>query len=167
MKFHTITNNGLEVLFVGHEGGNSRPAGAWLASGRWRISLPALDGYLTEGLAGQSFGESIDRFDFCFHIGNFEDWEPAIEPTFVTYRPKHKQILSSGQARWRDVRDLAASEQLQVLRGAVQTAINRIGTMKRKPKDFAYVAFASAVDALLEKAPLDLLTAKPAVDIAS
>jgi hypothetical protein len=51
---------------------------------------------------------------------------------------------------------------LRALRGAVQAAIHRIGDKPRKPKDFAHIAFASAVDALLEKALEKDVLAKPA-----
>jgi hypothetical protein len=111
----------------------------------------------------------IARFVFCFEIANFEDWGAFFQASadYTSYRPKSQEIWSVGQIRWGDVKDLAASEQLRAIRAAMQTAINRIATKKRKPKDFAHIAFASAVDALLEKAPLDILTAKSAVDIAS
>lgn len=131
--------------------------------------MPALDLYLTEGLEAESFGKSIARFVFCFEIANFETWGAFFQASaeYTSYRPKSKEIWSVGQVRWEDVKDLAASGQLQAIRAAVQTAINRIGTKKRKPKDFAHIAFASTVDALFEKAPLDILTAKSAVDVAS
>jgi hypothetical protein len=169
MKVRTVTTSGKEVLFIGGERGNSRSADAWLSSGRWRISMPAIDLYLTEGLKARSFGTSIDRFVFCFEIANFEDWGAFFQASadYTSYKPKSKEIWSVGQIRWDDVKDLAASEQLQVLRTAIQTAINRIEIKKRKPKDFAHIAFASAVEALLESAPLDILTAKPAFDVAS
>jgi hypothetical protein len=169
MKFRTVITSGKEVLFVSRERGNSKPTDAWLSSGRWRISMRALDLYLTEGLEAQSFGKSIDRFVFCFEIANFEDWGAFFQASadYTSYRPKSKEIWSVGQIRWGDVKDLTVSEQLQALRAAVQTAINRIGTKKRKPKDFAHIAFASAVEALLERAPLEILSAKSAVDVAS
>jgi hypothetical protein len=57
MKLRTVITSGKEVLFAGHARGNSKPADAWLSSGRWRISMRALDLYLTEGLEAQSFGK--------------------------------------------------------------------------------------------------------------
>jgi hypothetical protein len=110
MKFRTVINSGKEVLFVGGERGNSQPADAWLSSGRWRISMSALDIYLNEELRRESFGHSIDRFVFCFEIADFDMWGKFIEASanFTSYRPKTKEIWSAGQVRWSDVKDLQA-----------------------------------------------------------
>ncbi len=164
MNFGTVTSSGAEVLFVGAERGNSIPPDAWLASGRWKISMTALERYLNEGLNGQSFGGSIDLFMFCFEIADLETWGEWFKATedYVSYRPKSRSVWSVGQIRWSDVKDLPPDAQLRALRTAIQTAIHRIATKKRKPKDFAYVDFATAVDALLEQAPKDALVAKPA-----
>lgn len=51
---------------------------------------------------------------------------------------------------------------MRALRASLQAAIHRIGAKSRKPKDFAYLAFASTVEALLEEAATELLMAKPA-----
>jgi hypothetical protein len=165
MKFQTIISAGREVLFVGHEAGNSKPVEAWLASGRWRISKAAVDTYLSNRLEAHSFGDSIDRFVFCFEIADFERWGAWFEATadFVSYKPKKKEIWSVGEVRWSDVKDLAAMDQLRVLRAAIQTAIERVGSKKRRPKDFDHPAFALAVEKLLEQASEDMLAAKPAL----
>jgi hypothetical protein len=165
MNFKTKTSSGNEVLFVGEERGNSKPPDAWLASGRWKISMVALESYLDEGLKGRSFGSSIDLFVFCFEIADFEAWGNWFKATedYVSYRPKRKAILSVGQILWSDIKELPPDAQLRALRIALQTAIRRIGTKKRKPKDFAYADFAMAVDALMERAPQDALLAKPAM----
>jgi len=165
MKFRTVITSGKEVLFVGSERGNSRSTNDWLAAGRWKISMPALDSYLTQKLEGHSFGNSIDGFVFCFEIADFELWGTFFQSSaeYTSYRPKSKEIWSVGQLRWTDVKDLPPHDQLQALGAAVQTAIQRIGGKRRKPKDFAHMAFASVVEGLLQQAPEEAFVAKPAV----
>jgi hypothetical protein len=75
MKFRTVITSGNEVLFVGHERGDSKPAAAWLSTGRWKLSMLALDAYLNERLEAKSFGTSVDRFVFCSEIADFEKWD--------------------------------------------------------------------------------------------
>lgn len=164
MEFRTVISSGQEVLFVGREAGNSQPPEAWQATGRWKVSMSAVDAYLTGKLAGRAFGRSVSRFVFCFEIADFEQWERFFKATsdYVSYRPKSGEIWSVGQIRWSDVKDLPPLEQLRALRAAIQTAIERIGTSKRKPKDFDYRAFASTIKSLLEQAPEELLLATPA-----
>jgi hypothetical protein len=164
VKFRTVVRSGKEVLFVGHERGNSKYAEDWLTTGRWKISMSDLDAYLTERLEEKSFGSSIDRFVFCFEIADFERWGEFFRASanYVSYRPRTKEIWSVGQLRWSDVRELKASDQLGAVRTAVQGAILRIGEQPRKPKDFAYGAFAKTVKTLLNQAPEEALQAKPA-----
>jgi hypothetical protein len=165
MKFRTVVSSGKEVLFAGHERGNSRYAEDWLTTGRWKISMSDLDAYLTERLEEKSFGSSIDRLVFCFEIADFEKWGDFFRASanYVSYRPRTKEIWSVGQLRWTDVKDLKASDQLGAVRAAMQVAILRIGEKPRKPKDFAYGAFAKTVKALLDQAPEEALQAKSAV----
>jgi hypothetical protein len=164
MNFLTKVTSGNEVLFVGSERGNSQLPDAWLASERWKISMPALDAYLNDRLKGQSFGGSVDLFVFGFEIADFEKWADFFKSTkdYVSYRPKSRSIVSVGQIRWTDVKDLPPAAQFRELRILLQTAINRIGTKKRRPRDFAYADFAVTVEALLKQAPEDVLVAKPA-----
>ena len=169
MKFRTAITSGKEVLFVGHERGNSKPTDAWLATGRWKISMPALDAYLNERLKGHCFGHSIDCFVFYFDIADLEQWGAFFQSRadYTSYRPKRKEIWSVGQLRWTEVKDLPPRNQLRALRVALQTAIHRIGRKKRKPKDFAHMAFAATVEALLEQAPEETLLARAAAEIRS
>jgi hypothetical protein len=165
MEFRTVVASGREVLFVGHERGNSKPPEAWLEEGRWRLAIPKLGPYLSDQLKEKSFGASIGRFVFCFEIADFEFWSISFQSTsdYTSYRPKRNEIWSVGQLRWSDVKLLGAEEQLQRLRGAIQAAILRIGTKRRKPRDFDYVAFAGSVDFLLSRASVECLRAAPAV----
>jgi hypothetical protein len=165
MEFRTVVTTGKEVLFAGHERGNSRSVDDWRQAGRWKIAMPAVDSYLSEKLREKSFGSSIDRFVFCFEIADFEFWNDffAASAEHTSYRPKRKEIWSVGQLRWTDVKDLNASDQLRALRGALLAAIHRIGTKRRKPRDFAQAAFALTVEILLAEAPEELLVAAPAI----
>jgi len=164
MRFGTRIASGKEVLFVGHERGNSRPASDWLSPGRWKISISELENYLSRSLEQCDFGTSIERFVFCFEIADFELWGKSFSETaeYVSYRPKSKELWSVGQVRWSDVKDLEPAGQLAALQKAIHTAIARIGRKPRKPKDFQYDRFASEVAALLARAPINELIARPA-----
>lgn len=98
MKFRTVITSGNEVLFVGHECGNSKPAAAWLNTGRWKISASALDAYLERRLETMSFGTSIDGFVFCLEIADFEEWDEFFRTStaYTSYRPKTREVWSVG-----------------------------------------------------------------------
>ena len=165
MKFRTRVTSAKEVLFVGHELGNARPAADWLEKGRWKVSLRAFDDYLTAQLHGASFGPTVDEFVFCFEIADFELWGQffAATASYTSYRPKQKAIWSVGQLRWSDVKDLPAGSQLSMLREVLLVSIRRIGAQTRQPRDFRFADFAATVERYLAEAPEQLLTAIPAV----
>src|SRR5262249_15520691 len=117
MIFRTKITSAKEVLFVGGEHGNARAPSDWLQAGRWRVSMSAVDAYLTERLRETSFGTSVVQFVFCFEIADFELWGSFFEASasYTSYRPKQRSVWSVGQLRWSDVKDLPISYQLRTL----------------------------------------------------
>ena len=168
MRFSSKVTSAKEALFVGHEPRYAYElhGDEWNDSGRWRISLSALDRYLDTRLLEQRFGSSIDGFVFCFEIADFEKWGEVFKKSagYTSYRPKRREVWSVGQLRWSNVKDLPIDDQLQALSLAIEQAVLRVETMHRKPKDFAYAAFAAAVTTLLHVAPVDELRATPRSD---
>jgi hypothetical protein len=166
MKFRTAVSSSKEVLFVGHEHGNSRRPEEWVSeTGRWKIDVAAFDQIVNAALDGHSFGTSIKYFIFGFDIGELDaygDWFRATAD-YTSYRPKKKELLSVGQIHWLTIKDRSPEEQLDAFRRAVNSAILRAGKKQRKPKDFDCVGFASAVDAVVATISPESVTAHPAL----
>ena len=165
MRFSSRLTIGKEAVFVGREPVHAHEVHGdeWRDSGRWKISMQALDHYLDSHLSEHTFGSSIDGFVFCFEIADFERWGDLFKASadYTSYRPKRREVWSVGQLRWSEVKDLSAEKQLTALLSAIEQAILRVGIKRRKPKDFAHADFAAAVKALLETAPVEKLQAVP------
>jgi hypothetical protein len=165
MKFRTAVTASKEVLFVGHERGNSRSPQDWaLESGRWKIDIALFDELINVALEKHSFGTSIELFVFGFEIGELDaygDWFQATVD-YTSYKPKKKELLSVGQLNWSMIKDLAPREQLEALRRSVISAILRVGAIPRKPKDFDFVAFANTVDTVIAAMAPTSVAAHPA-----
>lgn len=112
----------------------------------FHVDIVKFGSFLDHAFASQSFGASIDEFVFALEIADLGAWGDRFTRTrnYITYRPKQKLLLSVGQIEWRDVKALALEEQLRVLADTLMTAIDRLPTAKRKPKDFDSAAFAKA-----------------------
>jgi hypothetical protein len=165
MKFKTVVSSSKEVLFVGHEPGNARRPEEWVReTGRWRINIAAFDQIVDASLDGHSFGKSIEYFIFGFDIGELDAYGEWFRATanYTSYRPKKKELLSVGQIHWSNIKDRSPEEQLEALRRTVNSAILRIGKKQRRPKDFDYVGFASAVDAVVVAISWESILAHPA-----
>jgi hypothetical protein len=154
MKFRVATTSGGEVIFAG-DSQNERPVyyGAPSETGLWQVSIPKFEAFVSAELKDVSFGCSIEEFVFGFEIAELEEWGRWFKNTreYTSYRPKSKQFISVGQIEWKDVKNLSIEKQLIQLGVALLAAIERIGAVKRKPKDFDYIRFAVAMRDILSQ----------------
>jgi hypothetical protein len=154
MKFRVQTTSGGEVIFAVHSR-QGRPVyyGAPPETGLWRVDVPKFEKSLSDELAQLSFGDSIEEFVFGLEIAELEEWGRWFKETrdYMSYRPKSEQFISVGQVEWKDVKELAVDAQLEQLKIALTVAIERIGTLKRKPRDFDYISFGAAVQESLSR----------------
>ena len=162
MKFRVATRSGGEVIFADRSK-NDPPVyyGAPPETGLWRISIPKFEDFISTELKDVSFGCSIDEFVFGFEIAELEEWGRWFKETgeYTSYRPKSKQFISVGQIEWKDVKNISTEEQLTQLCAALIVAIERIGTIKRKPKNFDYKSFAVAMRTILSRCTASFVAA--------
>jgi hypothetical protein len=165
MQFRTFLKTGIEVLHLGgqHWQSNSWPMEHWKAStGRWRLFTPEIDHFLNRELTDKSFGASIDRFVFLLEVADFDAWGTGAAFTgpegFTRYKPKTKEIWSVGRLDWLEIQELPASVQLKAFGEALQFAIAKVSTAKRKPREFDTDAFAEFVRRNLKSAKVSQLS---------
>ena len=80
---------------------------------------------------------------------------------YSSYRSTMKALVSVGQIEWNDVKDISLHERVAVLWGALLSSIDRVKTMKRKPKELDAAAFATAVRVLQESCDAASLAIPP------
>lgn len=162
MKFHIQTTAGGEVIFAGHSR-KGRPVyyGAAPETGLWRVDIPKFEHFLSGELEQRCFGESIEEFVFGLEIAELKEWGRWFKETsdYLSYRPKSKEFISVGQIEWKEAKDLSIEEQLHLLGSALVTSIERIGMLKRKPKDFDYVGFGDVVRDALSRCTSSMVAA--------
>lgn len=149
MKFILKLTTGGEVIFDGPPR-QDEPVyygGPPPETGRWHVDLNEFEDFCAEHLAKVGFGESIDTFFFGLEIAELQGWGNCFTATkeYVSYRPKMKALVSVGQIEWSEVKHLALREQLDVLWEALLSSIERVATMKRRPRDFDSEALSTAV----------------------
>lgn len=165
MNFRTFLRQGVEVLHVGMQRAESNawPAEYWRTHpGRWRLFTPGIDEYLNAGLAGKSFGASIENFVLLLEVADFAAWGegPAFSPAegYTSYSPKARELRSVGKLNWPNIEMLTAKQQLQAYRVSLLEAVERVGQAKRKPRDFNLDAFSAEVSRLLSVAKVSELS---------
>lgn len=114
------------------------------------MDLNEFEDFCAKHLAKVNFGKSIDTFVFGLEIAELQGWGDAFTKTsnYVSYRQKMKALVSVGQIEWSEVKHLALNEQLDVLWEALLTAVDRMDTMKRRPREFDSNALSTAVRVL-------------------
>jgi hypothetical protein len=165
MLIHTFLRAGVEVLPLGmqHSNGNAWPLEHWKANpGRLRLFTPGIDKYLNEGLVTESFGASISKFGLFLEVADFESWGSGVAFSgpdgWTSYKPKTGEIWSVGQLNWPEIEMLTAKAQLHADAASLDSAIRRVASSKRKPKDFDVEAFATAVATRLKSAKVSKLS---------
>ena len=152
MKFIIKLTTGGEVIFDGPSS-QCEPVyygGPPPETGRWHVDLNEFEDFCAKHLAEVNFGESVDTFFFGLEIAELQGWGDTFTKTsnYVSYRPKMKALVSVGQIEWSEVKHFALNEQLDALWEALLSAIDRIGTMKRRPSKFDSNALSTAVRVL-------------------
>jgi hypothetical protein len=149
MNFHIRTTTGGEVIF---EGVPTSPDTVYYGgpppeTGRWRVDIAAFEAFCARHLAPVHFGTSIDTYYFGLEIAERDGWGDTFAATrhYTSHRPKMRALVSVGQLEWAEVRHLPCAGQVAVLWDALLSSIERVATMKRRPKDFEAGALADAV----------------------
>jgi hypothetical protein len=161
MKFRIEVTSGGEVIFEGQSRADMPVYyGASPEPGLWRISIPKLEGYISEKLAQHSFGSSIEEFVFGFEIAELEEWGRWFRETreYMSYRPLKKSFISVGQVEWQEVKALQPPAQLGFIGAALLSSVERIGIAKRKPKDFDHLAFVTFLRGVLSACDVSQVT---------
>lgn len=161
MNFVVQMTIGSEVVVAGHSReGQLSYHGAPLESGIWQIDIAKFEDYMVSHLASQSFGSSVDEFIFGLEIAELEEWGRWFKETrnLTSYRQKMKQLLSVGQIEWLDVKSVPIDLQLSRLGTVLVESIERINTLKRKPKDFDVEGFSRAVQMALSQCDSALMS---------
>jgi hypothetical protein len=151
MRFLVEVTAGGEVVFAGNRRTGPVYYGAQPETGRWRLSIPKFQDFVSAKLLPFSFGESVEEFRMGLEIAELSEWGDWFKKTatYVSYRPKSKVLVSVGQLDWRAVKDLSAEDQLTQLKAALMMAIARIEDLKRKPKHFDQGAFSAELNSVL------------------
>ena len=120
-------------------------------TGTWWVHLVRFESFLNDRLQDFNFGKSVKAFVFGFEMAELAAWSKFFTATtnYISYRPSTKTLISVGQVDWSKVKDISPSDQLASLCEALQKAIGRISSMKRKPRDFDYEGFRMKIAAVL------------------
>lgn len=162
MQLRIRTTSGTEVQWAGHIRSDPVYYGAPTPqTGQWKLSMPKIEHYLCKELRAFSFGQSLDTFVLGFEIATLEEWGKFFTSTaqYTSYRPKSRLLLSAGQLNWSDVKDISAEEQFSKFSETLLDAIERVNTMKRKPKSFDLESFSSTIAQLLKNCPVATIVA--------
>ena len=159
MKFRIQVTSGVEVKFADWPKDHAVDDDASSDTGLWRVDIRKFEAFVAAKLDPLTFGSSIDEFRFGFEIAELEAWGAVFTTmaNYMSYRPKSRSFISVGQLEWLQVKDLSAQEQLSRLSDALIAAVERIGTAKRKPKDFDHAALAQALRDILQSCDASVL----------
>jgi hypothetical protein len=110
-----------------------------------------IETYLNNNLYKSNFGKSIDKIYFSYDIFDFDEQKEYIEVDKKYKYGRNKDLCIMEQYDSQLLIDKTKAEQIKYLRGGILKAIERIETMKPKPKEFNAKEFYKTIDNLLNK----------------
>lgn len=116
--------------------------------------LNDIQDFINNHLSGQTFGQSVRKFDFGYEIFDFKgDFGQFHSQTagLKRYGTKYKNLLVVKQFDYRVVKDLNEEQQLNLLKKEILEAINDTDKLTRKPKDFDVRKFHNSMNTALTK----------------
>lgn len=107
--------------------------------------------FINNKLAGQTFGTSIQKFDFGYEIADSQGYIPHHPETanLRRYGVKYKNLLVVKQFDYRELKDLDHKGQFKILKEKVLEAIVDFDKLSRKPKDFNKEKFFDAMSSIM------------------
>jgi len=160
MKFIVKTTTGAEVIQAGppHPSAPVYYGGPPPETGRWRVDIVAFEEYCARRLAQIDFGPSIETYVFGLEIAELDAWGDTFTATgnYTSYRPKMKALVSVGQIEWSAVKHQPFPAQVAALWSALIASIDRVTTMKHRPRNFDPEGFATAVRLLMASSDADM-----------
>jgi hypothetical protein len=116
--------------------------------------LNDIQDFVNNHLSGQTFGQSVRKFDFGYEIFDFKgDFAQFRSQTagLKRYGTKYKNVLVVKQFDYRIIKDMNEGQQLSLLKKEILEAIEDTNKLTRKPKDFDVRKFYNTIDTVLTK----------------
>lgn len=124
-------------------------AGGWTfdrSKGVCWLAINRIEQRMRQDLAGVDVGGAVGTYFFGLEItdapAGFDFGETR---DYVSHRRSIRSLISVGQLDWPEIRHLDARAQFAMFQACALGAIERIATMKRRPRDFDLAAFQAAV----------------------
>lgn len=120
-------------------------------NGKLDFDLNALEDYISNKLKEKSFGSSVIKFFWGFEVYKFNGgFVQFFQNDIESWKFSKKWFVVNSHFDWNQVVNLSMNELLTLIKKEILMAIDRIGKMKKRPKDFNYISFRNEMEIILK-----------------
>ena len=121
-------------------------------NGNFKFDLNGLENYISDNLKEFEFGDSVVKFFWGFELFKFNGgFAQFFSNDIESWKHSRKWLVANSHFDWNVIKDMNDSEIFEQIKVEMVSSIERIGKMKRKPKNFDYLSFREKVTEILEE----------------
>jgi len=120
------------------------------SNGSINLMLNDFEDFINQRLLGLEFGPSVTKYFWGFELYRFDGaFAQFFSNDIESWKYSRKWLVTNSHFDWNIVKGLNKNELIQELKKELLAAINRIETMKRKPKEFNNLEFKHAIEKII------------------
>ena len=115
-----------------------------------KVDLNNLEKYISKRLAENDYGSSVIKFFWGFELFKFDGgFAQFFKKEIESWKHSSKWFVTNSNLDWNIVQKLNGLQTLELIKLEMLSSIERIGNMKRKPKDFDYRSLIQDLEKIL------------------
>ena len=114
------------------------------------IDLNDLEQFISSRLMKLNFGKAVDKYLWGFELYKFDGgFAQFFNNDIESWKYSTKRLVTNSHFDWNVVKDISKDELFELIKIEMLKSISRINEMKRKPKNFDYLAFQNSMEIIL------------------
>lgn len=106
------------------------------------VDLNDLENYIVIKLKGSNFGTSVIKYFWGFELFKFDGgFAQFFKDDITSWKHSINGLVSNSHFDWNTFKNLDKGSALKIMKEELLKSVDKIGTMKKKPKDFNYREF--------------------------
>lgn len=116
------------------------------------VDLNDLEDYIAIKLKDKNFGSSVSKFFWGFELFKFDGgFAQFFKDDITSWKYSIKWLVSNSHFDWNIFKNLEKGNALKIMKAELLKSVDRIGTMKKKPKDFKYKEFKQQLNIIFDQ----------------
>ncbi len=115
-----------------------------------KVNLNDLESFISENLSGKDYGKSVVKYFWGFELFKFDGgFAQFFKNDIESWKHSVNWFVTNSNFDWNIIKDLTEFQTLELIKKEMLLSVDRINSMKRKPKDFDCEKFSQDLESIL------------------